>query len=74
MYGPYPVRGVYTQALDGGGEVCLAVWNESETLAEVRLRVDAGLDESVSIPAPPSPDHLAVCRRGYGLAPEGLVF
>lgn len=54
MYGPYPVRGVYTQALDGGGEVCLAVWNESETLAEVRLRVDDGPEESVSIPAPPS--------------------
>ena len=54
MYGPYPVRGVYSQALDGDGEVCFAVWNESETLAEVRLRVNDAPEVEVSIPAPPS--------------------
>ena len=35
-------------------EACYVIGNESEKLTEVRLRVDAGLDESVSIPAPPS--------------------
>ena len=54
MYGPYPVRGVYSQALDGDGEVCFAVWNESETLAEVRLRVNDAPEVEVSIPVPPS--------------------
>ena len=57
MYGPYPVRGVYSQPLwgdSGAREVCYAAWNESEKLAEVRLRVDDGPEESVSIPAPPS--------------------
>ena len=57
MYGPYPVRGVYTQPLwgySGDREVCYAVWNESEQLAEVRFRLDDGPAESVSIPAPPS--------------------
>ena len=57
MYGPYPVRGVYSQPLwgdSGAREVCYAAWNESEKLAEVRLRVDEGPEESVSIPAPPS--------------------
>ena len=57
MYGPYPVRGVYTQPLwgySGDREVCYAVWNESEQLAEVRFRLDDGPTESVSIPAPPS--------------------
>ena len=57
MYGPYPVRGVYTQPMrgySGGREVCYAVWNESEQLAEVRFRLDDGPVESVSIPAPPS--------------------
>ena len=54
MYGPYPVRGVYSQALDGDGEVCFAVWNESETLAEVRLQVNDAPEAEVPIPAPPS--------------------
>ena len=54
MYGPYPVRGVYSQALDGDGEVCFAVWNESETLAEVRLRANDAPEADVPIPAPPS--------------------
>ena len=57
MYGPYPVRGVYTQPLwgySGDREVCYAVWNESEQLAEVRFRLDDGPAESVSIPTPPS--------------------
>ena len=54
MYGPYPVRGVYSQALDGDGEVCFAVWNESETLAEVRLQVNDAPEADVPIPAPPS--------------------
>ena len=57
MYGPYPVRGVYTQPLwgySGDREVCYAVWNESEQLAEVRFRLDDGPAESVSIPPPPS--------------------
>lgn len=56
MYGPYPVRGVYTQPMRAipATEACYVIGNESEKLTEVRLRVDAGLDESVSIPAPPS--------------------
>lgn len=57
MYGPYPVRGVYTQPLwgdSGDREICFAIWNESETLAEVRLRADNGPEESVIMPAPPS--------------------
>ena len=57
MYGPYPVRGVYTQPLwgySGDREVCYAVWNESEQLAEVRFRLEDGPAESVSIPTPPS--------------------
>ena len=57
MYGPHPVRGVYTQPLwgySGDREVCYAVWNESERLAEVRFRLDDGPEEAVSIPAPPS--------------------
>ena len=57
MYGPYPVRGVYTQPLwgySGDREVCYAVWNESEQLAEVRFRLDDGPAESVSIPTSPS--------------------
>ena len=54
MYGPYPVRGVYSQALDGDGEVCFAVWNESETLAEVRLQVNDAPEAAVPSPAPPA--------------------
>lgn len=57
MYGPNPVQGVYTQYLRGNSgdrEVCCAVWNESEQLAEVRFRLDGGPEESVAIPAPPS--------------------
>ena len=56
MYGPFPVRGVYTQPMRAipATEACYVIGNESEKLTEVRLRVDAGLDESVSIPAPPS--------------------
>ena len=64
MYGPHPVRGVYTQPLrgySGDREVCYAVWNESEKLAEVRFRLDHGPEESVSIPAPPS---LTIWRTG----------
>ena len=68
------MRGVYTQPMRAipATEACYVIGNESEKLTEVRLRVDAGLDESVSIPA--VSDYLAVCRQGYGLAPEGLVF
>ena len=57
MYGPHPVRGVYTQPLwgySGDREVCYAVWNESEQLREVRVRLDGGPEESAAIPAPPS--------------------
>ena len=57
MYGPHPVRGVYTQPLrgySGDREVCYAVWNESETLAEVRLQVNDAPEAEVPIPAPPS--------------------
>ena len=57
MYGPYPVRGVYTQPLwgySGDREVCYAVWNESEQLAEVRLQVNDAPEADVPIPAPPS--------------------
>ena len=55
-YEAYPVRGVYTQPMRAipATEACYVIGNESEKLTEVRLRVDAGLDESVSIPAPPS--------------------
>ena len=68
------MRGVYTQPMRAipATEACYVIGNESEKLTEVRLRVDAGLDESVSIPA--VPDHLAVYRRGHGLAPGGPVF
>ena len=57
MYGPYPVRGVYTQPLwgySGDREVCYAVWNESEALAEVRFRLDGGPEVSVPVSAPPA--------------------
>ena len=65
----HPAPGGYS----GDREVCYAVWNESEKLAEVRLRVDDGPEESVSIPAPPS---LTIWRfqAGNGLAPGGPVF
>ena len=45
MYGPYPVRGVYTQPMRAipATEACYVIGNESEKLTEVRLRVDAGL-------------------------------
>ena len=42
------------EGYSGHREACYVIGNESEKLTEVRLRVDAGLDESVSIPAPPS--------------------
>ena len=57
MYGPHPVRGVYTEPLrgySGDREVCYAIWNESEELAEIRFRLDNGPEEAVPIPAPPS--------------------
>ena len=57
MYGPHPVRGVYTQPLrgySGDREVCYAVWNESEALAEVRFRLDGGPEVSVPVSGPPS--------------------
>ena len=57
MYGPHPVQGVYTQPLggySGDREVCYAVWNESEHLAEIRFRLDGGPAETVSISTPPS--------------------
>lgn len=57
MYGPHPVRGVYTEPLrgySGDREVCYAIWNESEELAEIRFRLDDGPEEAVPIPAPPS--------------------
>lgn len=57
MYGPHPVRGVYTQPLEGYSgdrEVCYAIWNESEKLAEIHFRLDYGPEEAVSISAPPS--------------------
>ena len=41
MYGPHPVRGVYTEPLrgySGDREVCYAIWNESEELAEIFRR------------------------------------
>ena len=57
------MRGVYTQPMRAipATEACYVIGNESEKLTEVRLRVDAGLDESVSIPAPPS---LTIWRTG----------
>ena len=57
MYGPHPVRGVYTQPLNGYSgdrEVCYAIWNESEELAEVRFRLDGGPEVSVPVSGPPS--------------------
>ena len=57
MYGPYPVPGVYTQPLNGYSgdrEVCYAVWNESDALAEIRFRLDERPEEAVEISAPPS--------------------
>ena len=57
MYGPHPVRGVYTEPLrgySGDREVCYAIWNESEALAEVRFRLDGGPVEAVPVSAPPS--------------------
>ena len=57
MYGPHPVQCVYTQPLggySGDREVCYAVWNESEHLAEIRFRLDGGPAETVSISTPPS--------------------
>ena len=61
MYGPYPVRGVYSQALDGDGEVCFAVWNESETLAEVPRSGRAHPGASVA-------HHLETSGRGNRMA------
>ena len=57
MYGPYPMGGVYSQPLNGYSgdrEVCYAVWNESEALAEVRFRLDGGPEVSVPVSGPPS--------------------
>lgn len=57
MYGPHPVRGVYTEPLrgySGDREVCYAIWNESERLAEIRFRLDDGPAEAVPVSAPPS--------------------
>lgn len=57
MYGPYPVRGIYTQPLrgySGDREACYAVWNGSERLAEIRFRLDYGPEEAVPLSAPPS--------------------
>ena len=57
MHGPTPVPGVWTQPLkgySGDREVCYAVWNESEALAEVRFRLDGGPEVSVPVVAPPS--------------------
>lgn len=57
MYGPYPAPGVYTQPLrgySGDREVCYAIWNESDTLAEIRFRLDDRPEEAVMVSAPPS--------------------
>ena len=57
LYTSHPVQGVYTQPLggySGDREVCYAVWNESEHLAEIRFRLDGGPAETVSISTPPS--------------------
>ena len=57
MYGPYPVSGVYTEPLggySGDREVCYAIWNESDVLAEIRFRLDDRPKETVMVSAPPS--------------------
>ena len=70
------MRGVYTQPMRAipATEACYVIGNESEKLTEVRLRVDAGLDESVSIPAPPSLTIWRFTGGGKGWRPVGRDF
>lgn len=62
MYGPYPVQGVYSQALGRSTDsrkVSYAIWNEAEELAEVRFQPESGPEASVHLPLAPA---LTVCE------------